>query len=57
MSGKQFLYILIATFLTLMIWVTVDIIHARSQVKIPEEVQKLLEPISPVFDQEVINDL
>lgn len=57
MSPKQFLYIIIATFATIMIWVVVDIIHARSQVQIPAEVQELLKPVSPQIDEEVINDL
>lgn len=57
MSGKQFLYIVIATFITVMVWVVVDILHSRAQVQPPPEVQQLLEPINPNFDQEVINDL
>lgn len=57
MTSKQFLYIAIATFITIFIWVAVDVARSRSAVAPPEEVQKLLEPISPNFDQEVINDL
>jgi len=57
MHSKQFFYIIIATFTTIIVWVVVDIIHSRSQVQIPKEVQELLEPISPTFDQEVLNDL
>jgi len=55
MGGKQFFYILIATSITALIWVTVDIIHSRSEVKIPEDVQTLIEPLDPNFDQEAIN--
>lgn len=53
--GKQFFYILIATAVTALIWVTVDILHSRSQVQIPVDVQKLIEPLNPNFDQEAIN--
>ncbi len=57
MSGKQFLYILIATFLTIMAWVATDIIHSRSEVQIPAEIKQLMEPINPNFDQEVVSGL
>lgn len=57
MTGKQFLYIAIATFITIVIWVVVDIFHSRAAISPPPEVQQLLEPISPNFDQEVISDL
>ena len=40
-----------------MVWVVLDIIHARSQVQTPPEVQQLLEPINPNFDQDTINGL
>ncbi len=57
MGQKQILTIVIATFLTLVIWVTTDIIHSRSEVRIDPEVAKLLEPISPTFDSEIIDEL
>lgn len=57
MSGKQFLYIAIATFITILIWAGSDIYHSRNQVKPGTEVQQLLEPVSPNFDQDVINSL
>lgn len=57
MQGKHFLYILIATFITIVIWVGVDIIHSKSTVQIPPETKELLEPLTPNFDQEVINEL
>lgn len=57
MSGKQFLYIVIATFITVIAWVVLDIIHTRSQVKPSNEVQQFLEPLNPAFDQEVISGL
>ncbi len=57
MTGKQVMLILIATFITLVIWVSADIIHSRSQLKIDPEVEQLLEPISPTFDSQTINEL
>lgn len=57
MSGKQVFYIFIATLVTVLIWVIADIMHSRSQIEIPAEVQTLIEPISPNFDTETINSL
>ncbi|KKR80841.1 MAG: hypothetical protein UU73_C0002G0174 [Candidatus Daviesbacteria bacterium GW2011_GWA1_41_61] len=57
MSGRQFLYILIATLITVLIWVASDIIHTRTQSDISPQVQEVLEPVNPNFDQEVINSL
>lgn len=57
MSGKQFLYIIIATFLTVCAWVIFDILHSRSEVKTSPQVEQLLEPLDPKFDQETINQL
>lgn len=56
MSGKSFLYIVIITFITVLIWVTLDITRGEPKTVSPE-VQQLITPISPDFDQEVLNDL
>ncbi|MDO8570028.1 MAG: hypothetical protein Q7R97_00395 [Candidatus Daviesbacteria bacterium] len=50
MTGKQVLFILIFTFITVIIWVTLDIIQSRANIAPTPEVQQLLEPISPNFD-------
>lgn len=55
MSNKQFLYIVIATFITATIWVVFDIIHSRAQVKPPPKIEQLLEPLNPEFDQEALD--
>lgn len=55
MSGKQFLYIVIATFITVMAWVVLDILHSRESVQTPPEIKQLLEPINPQIDTTVIN--
>jgi hypothetical protein len=57
MNGKQVLTIIIATFITLVIWVSADIIHSRSKVTIDPEVEKLLEPVKSTFDAEIIEQL
>lgn len=57
MTSKQFLIIIIATLITVLIWFAVDIYRSRSQVKVSPEVQQLLEPVNPNFDQNLINEL
>lgn len=57
MTGRQFLYIIIATCITILIWVVLDIIQDRSRVQPPMDVQLHLEPIDPNFDKEVIDGL
>lgn len=56
MSGRQFLIIVTITFLTVVIWVVSDILHARSKVTIPPETLQLIEPISPEFDTGALSD-
>lgn len=57
MSGKQFLYVIIATLITILIWFGVDIYHSRNTVQISPEIQQVLEPVNPNFDINLINDL
>jgi hypothetical protein len=57
MSGKQFLYIIIATLITVLVWAGVDLYHSRNKVEISPELQQIMEPVNPNFDQNLINDL
>lgn len=57
MSGKHFLYIVIATLITILIWFGLEIKHSNSKVQITPEVTQLTEPINPNFDLNNLNDL
>jgi cell division protein FtsL len=57
MKGKFFLIIIIFTFITVLIWVAVDIVHSQQKTQITPEIQTLLEPVNPNLDKELINDL
>lgn len=57
MTNKQFLYLAIATFITVIIWVTLDLIHSQANTQIPSDINKIMEPISPDFDKEVLNEI
>ena len=50
MTRKEWLIAAILTFITVLAWVVFDIIHARSQVEIPQKIQELIEPINPEFN-------
>lgn len=52
MSSKEFLIIVIATFITVVGWVAFDIIHKRAAVEIPANIQEVITPIDPNFDLE-----
>ncbi len=55
MSGKKFLIIVVITFLTIAAWVTFDILHTRAQIKLSPETEKLIAPVNPNLDIEVLN--
>lgn len=50
MTRKEWLFAAIITFITVCAWVIFDIIHTRSQVQIPTELQQIIEPITPDFN-------
>lgn len=57
MSGRQFLIVVTITFVTVTLWVISDILHSRSQVTIPTETKRLIEPVDPNFNLQIIQDL
>ena len=50
MTKKEWGIAAIFTFITVVAWVIFDIIHARSQVEIPQKLQEVIEPINPDFN-------
>ena len=55
MTKKAYLIVAIITLATVIAWVIFDIIHARSQVETPAELQKTItEPIDPNFDLDAL---
>ena len=55
MNKKEWLVAVILTFVTIIAWVIFDIIHTRSQVEIPTNLQNLIEPIDPNFNTSVLD--
>lgn len=50
MTRKEWLVAAILTLITVSAWVVFDIIHARAQVEIPQNIQEAIEPINPNLD-------
>lgn len=50
MTRKGWLIATMLTFATICAWVIFDIIHTRSQVQIPSQLENIIEPISPDFN-------
>lgn len=55
MLKKEFIFVLIFTFLVVMVWVGANIIHTKSAVPITPELQETLDPVDPVFDADTLN--
>jgi hypothetical protein len=55
MNRKEFLLIIIITFIVVMVWVASNIYHDRSNTNIDPEIAPLLEDITPNFDQETLD--
>lgn len=52
---KEWLVVTILTFITILAWVVFDILHTQAEVEIPDEINSLIEPISPEFDVSGLN--
>ncbi|MBI4009331.1 hypothetical protein HY357_03790 [Candidatus Roizmanbacteria bacterium] len=57
MTKKSWLIAAILTFITFCAWVVFDILHTRSKVEIPEKTQEIIEPISPDFNTQVLDQI
>lgn len=57
MNRKEWLIAAIFTFFIIVAWVVFDIIHERSSVEIPANIQEGIEPISPNFDTQVLDSI
>lgn len=50
MTRKGWLIAAVLTLITILSWVIFDVLHTRSKVEIPSQVQSIIEPINPNFD-------
>ena len=57
MNRKEFVVVLVLTFIVIIIWIITDIIHTRPSVEVDPKVQNIIEPISPDFDQETLKQI
>ena len=56
MTRKELLIAAILTLITVCAWVIFDIAHARSKVEIPQKIQEIIEPNSPDFNTQSLED-
>lgn len=56
MTRKEWLIATILLFVTIIAWVVSDILHSYSKVEIPEKVQEVIEPISPDFNTQSLEN-
>lgn len=54
MDRKSIFIIAVATLFTIMIWVVADVLHAKSQVEVPANIQQIIEPLREDFDNEAL---
>lgn len=54
MNNRQFVIVVVITFIVIVIWIIADIIHTQPSVEINPKLTTLLTPINPNFDQKVV---
>jgi hypothetical protein len=58
MNKKEFIIVLVATFIAVMVWLVADILfNTKASVPISPKLQSLLEPISPSFDGRILEQV
>lgn len=57
MRGRDFLIFSVLTFITVVVWIVSDAYHAAVTSTLTTVEKKMMEPLSPTFDQQVIKEL
>jgi hypothetical protein len=57
MNNRQFLIVIIVTFVIIIIWIIADIIHTRPSIEVNPKLSTLLSPLNPNFDSKVIDQI
>lgn len=57
MSSKQILFLSIFTFFTIVAWIVFDIHHVLTTSTVSPVREKLIKPLEPKFDHQVILEL
>lgn len=55
MNRQQFITILIVSFIAVVAWLIFEFLHTQASVQPNPNVQQLLDPIDPNFDQDTLN--
>ncbi len=57
MTKNQFIFVLLATFIVIVVWIVADIIHTKPSVPVDPKLENLLDPVNPSFDNSVLNKI
>ena len=57
MNSRDSLILAVLTFITVIVWIASDIYHASVTSTLTDVEKKLMVPLDPSFDQQVINKL
>lgn len=57
MTNRQFVVVIIITFIVIVIWIVADILHTKPSVEVNPKLTTLLTPINPNFDPKVISQI
>lgn len=53
-TKKEFLVVLVITFIVTMLWIIAEILHTRPGTPLNPKIQTLIQDINPEFDQETL---
>ena len=57
MNRKEFVVILVITFLVIMVWIVSEIARSKPSVPIDPKLNSLLDPIDPLFNQDTLGKI
>lgn len=57
MSNRQFVIVVIITFIVIVIWIISDILHTKPSIEVNPKLNTLLTPINPNFDSKIISQI
>ncbi len=57
MNRKELYILAVITFITVIVWVVLGIYHANKATTVTEIQLKEIEPLTPTFDDDIINKL
>lgn len=57
MFNKDLLIFSFMTFITVMVWTSLEVYHVRTESTVPQNLKEAIEPLDPILKTEIIADL